>query len=227
VVNVPHYPDQADEVIRNLATLVGNGSALALLDLIRDKLLGDSDKVDELAKQWAGNTVMQDTRRNLQATTDVLGSYWQGPAYQQFDKYAGNLLANLDANQSVMTSFAAVLTKCAEKVMSTYSDAVKLIWQAANDLLILGAMSGLVFVPYVDLITGPVLIVKALDKLDEFVKSVGDLVANAMNTIASYRSEAVTFVSNATNFRVPEPLGAGTGAGLGNANEWHVAPYNK
>jgi len=48
-----------------------------------------------------------------------------------------------------------------------------------------------------------------------------------MNTIASYPSDAVTFVSNATNFRVPEPLGPGTAAGLGSANQWHVAPYNK
>ena len=37
-VGVPPYPDQADETIRHAAEQLGDGSPLAWLDFIRDKL---------------------------------------------------------------------------------------------------------------------------------------------------------------------------------------------
>jgi hypothetical protein len=226
-VNVPQYPDPADEIIRHAAGLVNQGNPLIVLDLIRDKLLGDADKVAELGRQWAANTVMQDTRTDLQTTRDVLGSYWQGPAYAQFDKYAANLVGNLDTNQTVIGNFGATLGKCGETVMSAYSNAVKLIAQTAADLLNIGALAGTLLVPGLDLITGPALLLKVIDKLSDFVKGFANLIAESMNQIASYHSSGISFAFNANNFRVPEPLGPGTAAGLGNANQWHVTPYNK
>jgi uncharacterized protein YukE len=226
-VGVAQYPDDADELIRHAAGLVLNPNPLVMLDFIRDKLLGDSDKVAELALQWSGNTVIQETRTTFQTTRDVVGSYWQGSAYTQFNSYAGNLISNLDTNQTVMSNFAKTLGDCAQKVMETYGKALTLIVQTADDLFYVGALAGTLLLPGVNVITGSALLLKVFDKLNDFVKNVGNLVVETMNAIASYRSSAISFVSNATNFKVPEPLGPGTGSGIGNANQWHVAPYNK
>jgi len=226
-VNVPQYPDPSDEIIRHVAGLVGQRNPLVLLDLIRDKLLGDADKVAELGRQWAACRALPETRTALQTTRDVLGSYWQGPAYTQFGRYTDNLVGDLDANQSLMNGFATTLGDCAKTVMGSYSDAVNLIGQTAADLLSLGVEAGLLLVPGVDLIAGPDVLLKVIDKLDEFVKNVVALFAKGLDDIATYMASGISFTVNANNFRVPEPLGPGTAAGLGNANQWHVAPYDR
>ncbi|QUQ65291.1 WXG100 family type VII secretion target [Kutzneria sp. CA-103260] len=219
------YPNDADQIIRMASELVFYTDPLHLLDLIRDRLFGDADKVVEMAHRWAENTVIPQTKVGLQTTKDVLGSYWQGPAYTQFNAYVGNVIGNLDANQAVMTNIATTLGNCAQVVQSTYASAIKLIGQCAGDLLNLGVLGASLFVPGVDLITGPALLLKAMDKLDDFVKNVATLLADAGNQIASYRSSGISFAANANAFKVPEPIGdSNSGAVIGSANDWHVIP---
>ncbi|GAA0651346.1 hypothetical protein GCM10010174_88870 [Kutzneria viridogrisea] len=219
------YPQDADNVIRPIARLAFKTEVISLLDLIRDQLFGDADKVAAMAHQWAQNTAISDTRTELQTVKDVLGSYWQGAAYTQFNSYTTNIITTLDANQTVMANFATTLGNCAQVVQATYASAIKFIGQCAGALINLGGLTASLFIPGVDLITTPVLVVKAMDKLEDFVKNVTTLIADAYNQIGTYRSSGISFAANATAFKVPEAIaGSATGSVIGNARDWHVTP---
>jgi hypothetical protein len=117
---------------------------------------------------------------------------------------------------------ATTLGTCVQTVHNTYATAIKFIAQCAGDLINLGIYGVLAAIPVVDFVTGPMFVMKVIDKLTDFVKNVGGLIGDATTQIGSYKSSAISFATNANNFKQPEQLPDQ----VGNPGSWRVVPNN-
>lgn len=206
------YPERADQEIRKAASFVPwDLGVVRTLDMIKNELFGDAEKAEQLARQWAQCTVMANSREEIQNAKTNLAGLWEGPAYQQFDQYAGSVVLTLNNDHAAVTEVGKTLGDIVQVVYDTYADAIRFVGNCAADLGGLGGYGLLAVstaaVPGVDIVTAGVFLTKLIDTLSGFVKNVDDLVSASVSKVGNYKSSATSLQASANSFQMPSRPG--------------------
>jgi len=221
------YPEESDEMIRQVAHLVFDNAAVKALDTIRNELLGNIERAAQVADAWARNETMNNAKLEVNAMRDDLASYWKGPAYNAFSLYAGNVVGVIDKDLALMGTMSTTMGTAVTTVYNTYSSAIALIGKCAISLGsfqiwgMIGAASALI--PGVDVITTGALIYKIVDVLEDFAKAANDLISSAVTQIGQYKAQGLAFTNLAAQFQQPEKLPEATN----HLGEWQVNPLTQ
>jgi hypothetical protein len=223
----PPYPDKADALIRGVAHQVefrDIANLVKVLDEVKNQLLGNAERVEQLAHQWVRDTTMNDGKQELGDMKGKLASYWSGPACDAFTSYTDGVSSNLDMNGPQIAKMGETLAAAVETVFNTYASAIEFIGTCAADLVKLGVNTGIfaatVEVPGLDILTGAEWIQTVVDTMAAMIQNVTSLIARATEQIGQYKSQAVGFAAAANQFQVPQsPPESATHVGL-----WHVKP---
>jgi hypothetical protein len=201
---------EADRQIRQAAAIARWETApIKILDMIMNDLfpVGDAEKVERIAHEWAQCNVMAESREEIQNAKNNLTGRWEGAAFEQFDQYSGSIVVALNTNHSAVTAIGRTVGEFVQIIYDTYSAAIKFMGDCAAELVGLtgyGVVALLTFkVPGVNLVTGGVLVTKIMDTLSAFVKNVTTLVSDAISKVGTYKSSATSLRASANSFQVP------------------------
>ena len=218
------YPADSDAKVRRAAELIEYEAAIKALDMIKNELLGNAERANEIAHLWGENTTMNDAKGDLNSMKYTLASYWKGPAFNAFNAYTIDAVGIMDKDLAVMGTMATTLGSTVSTVFDTYAKAITFIGNCAAALANLGAALTIAFataeVPGVNVLTSAAVLNKVSDTLAAFVKEVVTLIAGATTQIGQYKSQGISFANQATQFQHPEPLpDAAT-----HTSQWQVNP---
>lgn len=220
----PPYPQDADEKIRRAAKIVFYDAPIQTLDMIKTQLFGSSEKAEQIANDWGQNTVMNDSKTEINTAKDNLAAYWEGPAYNAFNSYAGNAVGVMDKDLATMGTIATTLGQSVATVYQTYASAITFIGNCAADLGKAGIYvllaAGTIEIPILGEIDAALAAKQVLDALQSFVKNVTALISSATTQIGQYKSQGISFANLGQQFQNPEPLPEAPR----HVGEWHVHP---
>ncbi|MBN6034025.1 hypothetical protein [Amycolatopsis sp. 195334CR] len=204
------YPEEAAQVIRDLANRVGKSDAIEKLDYVK-KMLGDFGKVDRIANTWAADTTMNETMGDIDDARQDLATYWSGGGFDAVNTHMVNLSKANGTNQGLITSLGNTLAKCNSEIFKAYKDGITLIFNTAADVIALGLNSFM----GAEKAAG-----KAIDLLTNFVKSVGTVVGTLLTVISGLKEQGVFVAGVASGFQpLAESPQAASAPGL-----WQVKP---
>lgn len=224
----PEYPQVADAKIREFANLpfIARPDIIRLLDDVRDKLLGNPARIQEMAYQFAHNKAVQDARDDIVKAVQSLAGTWTGRAADQFTTYASSVTDALEKEQEAVAGVSGLLASLAQIVVNTYVRAIEFLGFCAGRLATIDIKALLAAVTSV--VPGVNVIVWA-DVLDSIVEAFGDLVENfvgllgdATAQIAAFFQSATGFAQISTNFvEIPDlPVNSG----VDNQKQWKIEP---
>jgi uncharacterized protein YukE len=222
----PPYPEQQDAMIRKVAQQVEFHDVLTVLDTVKNQLLGNAERVEQIAREWGADQTMNSGKQELGAMKDKLAAYWSGPANSAFTSYTDSVVTTLDENRALIGTVATTLGSAVSTVWNTYAAAIAFIGKCFANLVALGAHTALfvatVEVPGLNLLTAGEWINSVIETLKTFIQDVSDLIQSATETIGAYKENGVALASTAGQFQVPQaPPGEAGQPGL-----WHVNPRN-
>jgi hypothetical protein len=217
------YPNDTDKVIRDAANKVSMPAAIEILDKIHS-WCGNAEKVAQIGEFWGTRPTMNDCKLALNTMRDDLSAYWKGPAYNAFSSYTINTVGVMDKDMATMGTIASTIGSSVTTVFSTYATALTFMGNTAAGLTsagvwgIIGAATS--WIPAVNLVTWVAAINKAVDLLKDFIKDVTKLIADGTTQMGQYKTQGLSFVTQATQFQHPEPLPGASGQVGG----WQVNP---
>ncbi|KZB82308.1 WXG100 family type VII secretion target [Amycolatopsis regifaucium] len=225
---LPEYPHEADAKIREFATLpfIGRPDILHLLDDIRDRLLGNPTRIQEMALQFANNKTIQDARGDFESAAQSLAGTWSGRAADQFSAYASRVTGVLEKEQEAIGALSGLLVDVAQVIVDTYAKAIEFLGVCAGRLatidikMLLAAAASVV--PGLNAIAWS-------DVIDTIVEAFGTLVENFLGLLGAaveqkgrFFGAAVGFQQIATNFfEIP---GISPKSGIDDQRQWKIEP---
>jgi hypothetical protein len=228
-MTIPHhielpYPVDSDKKIRYAAGLVEYEAVSQMLDKIKNDLLGNAVRAEGLAREWANDARMIDAKGHLNSMKYTVSRCWQGPAFNAFNQYTIDAVGIMDKNAGGMDKIATTLGSVVQIVYDTYAKALTCIGNCAAALANLGLAVGIAFataeVPVVNVLTSAAVLNKISDTLAAFMKEVTALIAAAITQMGQYKAQGISFVSQGTQFQIPEAVPDGTDQ----ASQWRVNP---
>ncbi|WP_329072404.1 hypothetical protein [Amycolatopsis sp. NBC_01480] len=214
----PAYPEDNDKTIRDWAglPLIGDQNAIDTLNLIKNQLFGDADKVWALGKTWSAYTTLGSEIYTIQEATNNLASDWTGDAKTQFDTFNGNVLTVLGKDQGVMTQMGVALATCAGQVYTTYANAINDMKDCANALVKAAAGAGLSWIPVVGEVLDVAVVDELWNALNSFVTGVETLISQSIAQYGQYKQSAMSFIGQADLFSAI----AAPGSKMGSSEFW-------
>jgi hypothetical protein len=228
---IPHhivlpYPEGSDKKIRTAAALVEYEAVSKMLTLIKNELLGNEVRAEGLAREWANDARMVDAKGDLNSMKYSLSRCWRGPAFNAFNLYTIDAVGIMDKNAGAMDKIATTLASLMEIVYDTYAKALTCIGNCAAAISNLGLSMGIAAatapVPGLNVLVSAGVLNKISDTLATFMQEMTALIAAAISQMGQYKAQGISFVSQATQFQVPEAVPNGTNQ----ASQWQVNPNN-
>jgi hypothetical protein len=201
---------EANKVLGD-AILIGHDKAINTVEIIRDQLFGNADKMEDLATIWGHDKTMTTSRDEIDVALENVDAYWQGGGFEAFSRYSLSTSTKFTTNESKMNDIAEVLGECVKIVYNTYSYAIELIGDCANALHELSPA---------DFIPGAGQALKIWNALNDFVKAWNDLYAKSVREMGNLITGKLKLSQLANDF---EDLRA-PGDGAGDPDRWKVTP---
>lgn len=221
---VPPYPVGSDKKIRSAAALVEYDAVSKMLTLIKTELLGNEVRAEGLAREWANDARMIDAKGDLNSMKYSLSRCWRGPAFNAFNQYTIDAVGIMDRNAGGMDTIATTLAGLMKIVYDTYATALTCIGNCAAALGNLGLSIGIAAatapVPGLNVLVSAEVLNKISDTLAAFMKEVTALISAGVTQMGQYKAQGISFVSQATQFQMPEAVPNGTNK----ASQWQVNP---
>ncbi|WP_233594938.1 WXG100 family type VII secretion target [Amycolatopsis sp. WAC 04169] len=224
----PEYPHAADAKIREFANLpfIGRPDILHLLDDVRDRLLGNPVRIQEMALQFANNKTIHDARSDFESATQSLAGTWTGRAADQFSAYASRVTSALEKEQEAVGTLSGLLVGVAQVVIDTYAKAIEFLGVCAGRLATIDIK--MLLAAAASVVPGLNAIVWS-DVIDTIVEAFGTLVENflallgaAVEQTGKFYGAAVGFQQIATNFfEVPD---MSPSSGMDDQKQWKIEP---
>lgn len=184
---VPPWPgDSESTVLDNIEkvkfTFDHAPKALEKLNMLKNDILGNSAKAEQLAADWSElqQTLSNEPANDITFVRGGLDAYWTGTAKDSFNTYAIGAVATLNKDSGTFKGMANALGGCARIVWSTYSDAVAIVGKLASDLV------GLLGDNKLKLIAG---------LLQTFIDATTDLISRSVDLIGQYKQQLVSFMT--------------------------------
>lgn len=207
------FPESEAQIIVAYARRTGETAAEELIERIRD-WLGRPDVVMDRADSWdpKARRAILDAKQSIAACRDQLAPYWEGPAYDSFSTYIGDLERTFEHAQDIMGGMSELMRSARETVTATYQAAIQCIGDCAADILeAVGGLSGARANQF-----GALAEVAKL--LAEFIRDVTATARRAMDLIADYTAVGMRLRTQATGLAVPGAMPPSAGA----ADGWTV-----
>ncbi|RSN13040.1 hypothetical protein DMC63_27175 [Streptomyces sp. WAC 05977] len=224
----PEYPHAADAKIREFANLpfIGRPDILQLLDDVRDRLLGNPVRIQEMALQFANNKTIHDARSDFESATQSLAGTWTGRAADQFSAYASRVTSALEKEQEAVGTLSGLLVGVAQVVIDTYARAIEFLGVCAGRLATIDIK--MLLAAAASVVPGLNAIVWS-DVIDTIVEAFGTLVENflallgaAVEQTGKFYGAAVGFQQIATNFfEIPD---MSPSSGVDDQKQWKIEP---
>jgi len=224
----PEYPHAADAKIREFANLpfIGRPDILRLLDDVRDRLLGNPVRIQEMALQFANNKTIHDARSDFESATQSLAGTWTGRAADQFSAYASRVTSALEKEQEAVGTLSGLLVGVAQVVIDTYAKAIEFLGVCAGRLATIDIK--MLLAAAASVVPGLNAIVWS-DVIDTIVEAFGTLVENflallgtAVEQTGKFYGAAVGFQQIATNFfEIPD---MSPNSGMDDQKQWKIEP---
>ncbi|MFI6301743.1 WXG100 family type VII secretion target [Amycolatopsis thailandensis] len=224
----PEYPQGADSKIREFATLpfIDRPDILRLLDDVRDRLLGNPARIQEMAASFSRNKAVQVARDDLGDAVQSLAGTWTGRAADQFTTYVSRVTDSLEKEQEAVAEISGLLANLADSVVTTYAKAIEFLGVCAGRLatidikMILAALSSVV--PGLNAIMWADVIDTIVEALGELVTSFVNLLAAAVEQQGKFFQSATGFAQIGTNFvEIPD---LPSNSGVDNQKQWKIEP---
>ncbi|MER6666461.1 WXG100 family type VII secretion target [Amycolatopsis japonica] len=224
----PEYPHAADAKIREFANLpfIGRPDILHLLDDVRDRLLGNPVRIQEMALQFANNKTIHDARSDFESATQSLAGTWTGRAADQFSAYASRVTSALEKEQEAVGTLSGLLVGVAQVVIDTYAKAIEFLGVCAGRLaaidikMLLAAAASVV--PGLNAIVWSDVIDTIIEAFSTLVENFLALLGKAVEQTGKFYGAAVGFQQIATNFfEVPD---ISPSSGMDDQKQWKIEP---
>jgi len=209
---VPPWPgDSESTVLKNIdkVKLTFDGAQLAVekLNMLKNDVLGNSGKAEQLAKDWSAlqQKVANEPANDITYARGALDAYWTGNAKDAFNTYAVAAVGTMNKDSGTFQGMANAVGGCAKIVWSTYAKGVAIVGKLASDLV------GLLGDKKLELIA---------DLLQAFINTTTSLISESLEIIGQYKKEAVSFRSQADGMQViarPNPA-------ISEIENWDVRP---
>ncbi|MQA86382.1 MAG: hypothetical protein GEV03_17545 [Streptosporangiales bacterium] len=160
-------------------------AAKKVVDEIRD-ILGHPEKVEPMITRWDPDAFkeIKKGREDLVTMQSDLAAWWEGSAYDAFNKYMEGFSKSFESLEKVMADVSDVLEGMAKLVNETYQKAIKLIAETAAAIL---EATGGIIGSIKDWLGALGEVVKLLG---QFVRLYGDLMASITDFLYRYREQA-------------------------------------
>lgn len=224
----PEYPHGADAKIREFANLpfIGRPDILHLLDDIRDRLLGNPTRIQEMALRFANNKTIHDARSDFESAAQSLAGTWTGRAADQFSAYASRVTGALEKEQEAVGGLSGLLVDVAQVIVDTYAKAIEFLAVCAGRLATIDIK--MLLAAAASVVPGLNVIVWG-DVIDTIIEAFGTLVENflallgaAVERTGRFFGAAVGFEQIATNFfEIPE---ISPSSGMDDQRQWKIEP---
>lgn len=208
------WPEKAARAVQEKAEEYDHGSALDALVMIRDMLLGDVDRMEELAVWWGQAPYPADSAMAIDESRNNLATYWQGDGYDAYTTYAIDAADRISRHKSVFDEIAATCEACVDIIYEAYGNALALISSCADRL----AEASADFLE--DGINPFNEAANVIRILNRFVRSVSDLIEAATRKMGELRQSGVFLARQAKDFG---DFGA-LAELAGNPGSWAVKP---
>ncbi|WP_410651900.1 WXG100 family type VII secretion target [Amycolatopsis sp. cmx-4-54] len=224
----PEYPQVADAKIREFANLpfIGRPDILQLLDDVRDRLLGNPARIDEMAFRFAKNNAMREAHGDIGAAVQSLAGTWSGRAAGQFTAYASNVTNALEKEQEAVAGVSGFLVEVRQIVVDTYAAAIEFLGICAGRLATIDVKAliaaAATVVPGLNAIMWSDVIDTIVEALGTLVESFVKLIADAAKQMSGFVGAAVGFEQLGTNFAELPDLPTNTG--MDNQKQWKIEP---
>ncbi len=224
----PEYPQAADAKIREFANLpfIGRPDILRLLDDVRDRLLGNPARIDEMASRFAKSDAVRQAHDDLGAAVQSLAGTWSGRAADQFTAYASNVTNALEKEQEAVAAVSGILVEVRRIVVDTYAAALEFLGVCAGRLAtidvkaLIAAVASVV--PGLNAIMWSDVIDTIVEALGTLVESFVKLLGEAAKQMSGFVGAVVGFEQLGTNFVELPDLPANTG--VDNQRQWKIEP---
>ncbi|SDC97212.1 WXG100 family type VII secretion target [Actinokineospora iranica] len=194
----------------------GNPLVRKLVDEVRD-WLGHPEIVTSLAHQWGVDAKhhMDQSSGGLTSCLLDVKAYWQGPAFDSFAGYIGQVQEVVKANAQVLTEMGKLIQEMHKHITETYKSGIQFIGQCAADILAAaGGIAGNWAKLWGAVAEG------VLTLLGRFVTSTSTLAQKALDVMDGYSKSAFDLESKAVDLKIPDTAPASVGE---NGN-WKVKP---
>ncbi|MEV7552968.1 hypothetical protein AB0N89_25445 [Amycolatopsis sp. NPDC089917] len=224
----PEYPQVADAKIREFANLpfIGRPDILHLLDDVRDKLLGNPNRMQEMIHRFATSRAMRDAYDDVGKAVQSLAGTWSGRAADQFTTYASSVTNSLEKEQEAVASVSEVLSDVRQIIVETYAKAIEFLGTCAGRLAtidvkaLLAAVASVV--PGLNAIMWSDVIDTIIEAFGTLVESFVGLLASAAEQMGKFFGAAVGFEQIGTNFiEIPD---LPSNSGMDNQKQWKIEP---
>jgi uncharacterized protein YukE len=224
----PEYPQVADAKIREFANLpfIGRPDILRLLDDVRDRLLGNPTRIQEMASRFANSKAVRDAHDDIGKAVQSLTGTWAGRAADQFATYASSVTNSLEKEQEAVAGVSEILAEVRQIVVDTYARAIEFLGVCAGRLATIDVKALLATAASV--VPGLNVIVWS-DVIDTIIEAFGTLVEGFVGLLASAAEQMGRFVGTAigfeqinTNFvEIPDPP---KNSGVDDQKQWKIEP---
>lgn len=224
----PEYPQVTDAKIREFANLpfIGRPDILHLLDDVRDKLLGNPDRIQEMAFRFAHSKAVREARDDIGQAVQSLAGTWSGRAADQFATYASSVTNALEKEQEAVAGVSGILADIGQIVVDTYAKAIEFLGVCAGRLAaidvkaLLAAVASVV--PGLNVIMWSDVIDTIIEAFGTLVESFAGLLASAAEQMGRFIGAAVGFDQINTDFiEIPDPP---SNSGIDNQKQWKIEP---
>ncbi|MFL6120068.1 hypothetical protein [Actinophytocola sp.] len=201
-------------MLRDIAGFLQMDDVIHQLEVVQHQIYGNVPRIVELGENWAAKKPSgSDAKKLGDLATDITGaatnlaSYWEGSAYDAYQKYATATVTTLTTDGKAMDSMSTGLGNCAKIIYDTYSQMLTTIGNIAADLTGLNVTNFLfaasMAIPGVDLITAGAEVNKIISTLEDFVRQIAGLIAGAVKLFGDSIKTALAFDTFGSDFVAP------------------------
>jgi uncharacterized protein YukE len=220
------YPHEADAKIRDFANLpfIGRPDIIRLLDDVRDRLLGNPARIEEMAFRFAKSKAVREAQDDIGKAVQSLAGTWSGRAADQFTAYASNVTNALEKEQEAVADVSGILAEVGKIVVDTYAAAIEFLGVCAGRLATIDVKmliaAGASVVPGLNAIAWSDVIDTIAEAFGTLVESFLGLLGSVVEKMGRFVGAAVGFEQLGTNFFEIPDLPSNTG--IDNQKQWKI-----
>lgn len=216
-MGAPVWPQEQNQQIRDVASHMGDSTAIAMLDKLHD-ILGDAPQVEHYADVWSPNTMelLTTAQEDIARCATNINDVWTGPAAEEFKGWAAKYYNSLADFKGLVDAMRKALFDCSKTITEVYRMGIDLVTTIASQIVraaggVLGSIPN--FFGLGNVIGG---------LLGAFIEQAGKLIGDGIKRMQEFRTIVSEIDSNVARLADLVPMGH-LAAETGN---WEVRPVS-